>query len=628
MKKLLLFLLLLPSLVLGKDIPVPCGSSIANAVASASAGDHVYAAACTFTEPNFAIKPGVNFHGAGVGRTVINNFTFDQSSGGQGAIQLYSFPQADGNQVIEGFTLQGNPNRSFEGIKLIGRNKVTIQNVAVTGFFYSGIEIMSDFEKQVRDITIRNFSIYESSKESGGGSFGNIILRGNIDNLLIRNGTITHMSNVPVYTYGDKSSGYGIKGFSNYGNGDFSKTETITNAVIDSVYFYGKTFAPWGPNVPNFNMEFWNVHVRNFEIKRCFFNMQLSLENGKQKDVDRSFWVHHNTFDCERGQSIELTASHSLVEYNVFRFTKNKDPWNFIGTYNDQKGLKKIIFRYNDVDFGGNSPSLVCAKGQYIDLLVESNVFKNGRPTLVWFRGKNSDGSTVTFRNNTLPAAYNKVSYENISASQVLFTFVDGNATIPDKPVGTPDAVTPPVVTPPVVVAPEPEKPTTTPIPTTPPVTSTPAGVMAIVSPLDQSTIDFGKVASLDLVVVPKAPVLTLKVLRFDTRAEVFSEVIKNAPDTVKRSIPYEKLKATNRYLVEFKTTKLDGTLVRQVYYTVSTKNATVTPPVVTPPPAPTVVPKSVSVNLSTLSNETLGVPVISKDSVNRKYTITIPYNR
>lgn len=426
---------------MGKVINLTSGD-ITSTVNSASSGDTIQLAQGNFTiSGNAYPKPGVNIRGAGVDKTVITNYAF---SWWQGAFDLSA---GDGlGQVLEGFTLKGDPNKSFEGIR-IGRSNVTVRNVKVEKFFYSGIEVQSEFEKTLSNILIDNFVINESSKESTAGSFGNLIFRGALNNVVAQNGQITHLTNGNVGPYGDKASGYGIKCFSNWANGDFSSTETQVNCKILNVKCDGKDYAPWGNDVPNFSMEVWNVHVDNFEIANCSFNNQLSLEHGGQKQVARSFWVHDNNLKPKKGQAIELTASYSVVEKNNMTLAGNS--WNLFGTYNDQKNIKNIIFRNNSVDLSGGSPCLVCAKGQYVNLQVTDNVFNNGNPTLVWFRGGNSAGSSVTFKNNNLPSKYTQTAFEGVSASQVTFILVTGNPTTPTEPTQPTEPTTP---VPPVIV--------------------------------------------------------------------------------------------------------------------------------------------------------------------------------
>lgn len=443
-KSFLLFFFLIPIFCIATDINLQSGGDLTNAISKAQPGDNIFLAAGDYTiNGNGLVKPKVNIRGAGIGQTRIYNYTYGWW---KGAFELQG---GDGQgQILEGFSLIGDPKRSFEGIHIHDRNNVTLRNVSVEKFFYSGIEIQSAFEKTMSGITVSNFSISESSKESTAGSFGNLILRGQLENIIIENGVITHKTNDVLTSAGEKSSGYGIKAFSNWANGDFSKTETQSNVKVSNIKFYGKENAPWGGDVPNFSMEIWNVHVSEFHITKCFFSNQLSLEHGGQKDVARSFYVYDNDFDVIRGQSIELTASHSLVTRNRFKHTKNSNPWNFVGTYNSQANLKNITFSENQVDLGSHSPIILCVKGQYINLQMNNNVFTgSGSPVIAEFRS-GSSGSTIIAKNNTMPKLLKGMAFNGVTANSVSFAFTPGPTTIPivtnpDTPANKPPATPP-----------------------------------------------------------------------------------------------------------------------------------------------------------------------------------------
>ncbi|MCU0355115.1 MAG: DUF1565 domain-containing protein, partial [Cytophagales bacterium] len=310
--------------------------TVAKAAASVPAGSHtIVVAAGTYDEGVMELKPGVSLQGAGRDRTIIRNRTFDWW---RGALRLNSTSVTAGNQTVSALTLDGISAAGFEGIQILNRTGVKLLDIKVQNFFHCGVDVQASPGMTVRDIEIANFELNETARESGGGSYGAITVRGNMENLYFHDGVIYHQTNRPVGPTSDRSSGYAMKFFPTFSNGGFNNnTEYISKTRIQRIRDIGKPTAAWGNNVPNIGIEFWNIGGSEVEISDCDFTTHLSLEFNPATHKGRySFWVRNNRFAVGSGQSIELAVSNAIVEGNTFDYRSNTNAWNVIGEYNDK----------------------------------------------------------------------------------------------------------------------------------------------------------------------------------------------------------------------------------------------------------------------------------------------------
>lgn len=624
MKKLLsIFLFLCTIGTYAKEIPVVANGNIPAAINSASVGDVIKLAAGVWTNPApFDLKPGVSIKGSGKDVTILKFNAFNPNW--IGCIKLHSDRTTEGNQSISDLTLDGQGGSAWGGLQIRNRTNIKIYNVNITGFFDNGIEVIGTSGNVSSDIEIYNFYIWDSSRETTAGSQGNIKLNGFLKKIFVHDGKIRHVSNTKIGPWADRQSGYAIKAAVVW-DGSTNMGGQIEDSEFKKITEEAKATAPWSNyTAPNISFEFWGTKAIRVKIDSCTLVSHLSLEYPFVTGGVTSFEVFGNKFKVPNGQSVEFAVPYSKLYNNTFDYTENSNAWNIIGNYNKTSLAMEGQQIYNNKFILGNrAPAIIVSYNKLVNFKFYSNTIEgNSKPVLLNLRTTNSANSNnISFTENSYGSGYTELS------------FTEGANGI--RPTNFIVTAGKPVTEPPVVVnPPKPVDPVVSPKPTDPVTPTNPVtgSVFTVNSPKGESTHNFASSKTLPIAVIPgdvKAATLLLKIIRFDTRAEVWSETIKITDPKVQinREVEYEKLKATNRYLLEVKTTEANGWgLVKQVYVTFNTIGTpTVTPPVV-------VVPKPVYVNikvdLTIIQGETLGIPVIVKDSINKKYILTIPYNK
>ncbi len=392
MKNLLfLFCILLGTSVLAKDISVGPGGDVKAAIEKAANGDRVLIAAGTYTVNTVQVPVGVSIIGAGQSQTVLK---FQEFSWWKGSLLLYSSVTTSGNQEICSLTMDGQKAKAFEGITIHNRTHVSIHDITITGFFNAGIQVAGSQDQKSASVEIYNFNIAESSRENGSGSMGNIMLSGNVDSLIIHDGTITHLTNYPVGQYGDKSSGGGIKARPYYA-GSTEVIGTISNSKILRVTFKSKPTAPWAGNLaPNITIEFWRCIAKLVEIAYCHLPTSVSLEYNASVSNQPTFWVHDNTFVPQTGQAMELATPYCLIENNRFDMTQNANAWGVIGNYNSDTQITGITIRKNMFLLAATQPHIYRTTARLRNWRFENNTIRAANKILVMEVCRaNSDGS-------------------------------------------------------------------------------------------------------------------------------------------------------------------------------------------------------------------------------------------
>lgn len=442
MKQLLKLLLFLPLLVQAKDINVPAGGSIANANNSAVAGDRILIAAGTFNEPNFSWKLGVSIQGAGIDKTIIKNSSFEWW---KASILLHSNTTVAGNQSISDLTMDGNMGKAFCAIGVHNVGNVKIFNVKLVQYFNAAILIAGSPGQKPVNVEIYNFEIIESSRESGGGAYGNILIDGNAENLIIRDGSITNKTTNTVGSWGDTRSGYGIKARPYY-TGSVENVGTVT-FLISKVRFDSKAKGAWaGSTAPNISIEFWRSKGIG-KITGCRIPSHISLEYDYENAPNPSFEVYDNDFYILQGQAMEAAVDNIYVHDNRFYYQNTVNAWNIFGNYNIKKGnpVENQRFENNKFELGGNSPLIYVSYNRLLNLNIAGNTFAGtGKPTLLQLRTSTSaESNRITYKGNSFTNGYNELSFD-MGASQR-----PGNFVVDAGPVIKPPVVEPPVVVPP-----------------------------------------------------------------------------------------------------------------------------------------------------------------------------------
>jgi chitodextrinase len=273
-------------------------------------GHTIKLSAGTFVESGLIEVPlGVNIEGAGKDQTIIkaaSTFHYYNSNPGYATdkflISLSGFNAANGNQILKGFTIDGDAKKLHGGIMVKYRNKVVIEGVKVQNTNFTGIWLWD-----VKDNQISNTDLINCSWGSAGWCSGALNL-GNLERVDIVNLNV------------DENTGYGIKaiGPSGYNNIFYLK---IHDSRV-SVHPYGL----WnGGSAPNIAIELWQVSLVGCEIYNTYVDNTISLVNSNAPVSTgiQTIRVHHNVLDMESrangaGYGVELTLHDAEIDHNYF----------------------------------------------------------------------------------------------------------------------------------------------------------------------------------------------------------------------------------------------------------------------------------------------------------------------
>lgn len=270
---------------------------------------------------------GINLVGAGVGQTTLsssqllginglftNDYTHKEKPAGS-LIQLVSpnfvagqgsLAAADGNQVLSGFTIDGQGKSLKAGVWVSNRNNVEINHLEIIDSDMRGIVVSKGVEVGVGSDLLTGIKLHDLTFKNSGKYLPNEEILGNL--------CLGALDGAEVYNIDiEDDEGYGIKfifrGY--YRNSKFYniRTELNENAPI------------WGEGIA---IELWNLGPGN-ELYDIEANTWISLVNdsdvfgelGEQKNVI----VHDLKIIDEDGVSnkegVELAVPHSEL-YDIY----------------------------------------------------------------------------------------------------------------------------------------------------------------------------------------------------------------------------------------------------------------------------------------------------------------------
>jgi hypothetical protein len=359
----------------------------------ANQGFTIVLSAGTFVESGLIEVPlGVSVIGAGVDKTILkaaSSFYYYPSSPAYATdkflISLNEYNQRDGNQILSGFTIDGDGKKLHGGIYVRLRNKVIIENIKVQNTNFTGIWLWD-----MKDSKLINTQIINSSWGSTAYCVGALNV-GNLENVEIDRLNI------------NEDRGYGIKAIGPNGNNN------IINVKIHDSRVSVHPFGLWnGGSAPNIAIELWQVNLVRSEIYNTYVDNTISLINSNATPSTgiQTIRVHHNVLDMMTraggaGYGVELTIHDAEIDNNYFLKGKygiaNWDNpmknWNihhntFYGLENyypgeivrsQWSGLHNVKFYNNTVEFTGTKTMNVIGLygGASDNVDIKNNLFIN-----------------------------------------------------------------------------------------------------------------------------------------------------------------------------------------------------------------------------------------------------------
>lgn len=304
---------------------------------------------------------------------------------GQGAIA-----PADGDQKLEGFTIDGMSKKLKAGIWVENRNNVELSNLTVRDCDYRGAVVSTGNASGTKSYFLTGIKVHDCHFENSGKdleneTLGNLCLS-SLDGAIINNITI------------DDDEGYGIK-FIYRGYFKYCK-------FFDIVTNLNENDQKWGEKI---SVELWNLGPGN-EVYNVHSNTWLSMVNdsevyGEQGD-QLNLLMHDIKIIDSDGQSddrgIELAVPHAevyntyienkgiaiaiwnmgreniLIRNSIFRNTSYKDNWaQGPGIYidNSRSWSFSNIRIFNNVFDTQHFATIV--KGDVMDVKISNNLIIN-----------------------------------------------------------------------------------------------------------------------------------------------------------------------------------------------------------------------------------------------------------
>jgi hypothetical protein len=257
------------------------------------------------------------------------------------------------NVIVDQIEFRGNANRANGAVLVADAQQVTLRDLNVIDFRYTGVQLRSAAKIDAQNIYIEN-SGYEwpprtSVKFPDGGSVGNLGVRDVQDSVF---GFIT-IKTTGLHGYGIKAAG-------------------LTRVRFHNLDMDMHPFQSWmGPGPGNFDMEIHGGHAELVEIAYSRFRQTLSLMGGNEPRYDAvpySIHVHHNLFDQkDNAYGIEVGTDKMVVDLNWFRNT-----WTALQNYGDESTRIRNLTVFNNVA-ENLSMRLVGLKGRVENLRVFGN---------------------------------------------------------------------------------------------------------------------------------------------------------------------------------------------------------------------------------------------------------------
>lgn len=353
----------------------------------------VVVGAGTFVETGMIeVPPGVGIEGAGIGQTIIkaaSNFYYHPTTPAYAFDKfLFSLSASSlvaGNQLLTGFTIDGDSKQLHGGIYVKNRSNVTIDGVKVQFTNFTGIWLWD-----VKDSKLLNTELLNCSWGSANYCSGALNL-GNLEQVEISQLNI------------DESTGYGIKAIGPDG------ATNILNSQIHDSHISVNPIGLWNNGTaPNIAIELWSVNLVGCEIYNTYVDNTISLVNSNAPASNgvQSIRVHHNIIDMETrahgaGYAIELTLhdveiDHNYIykgNYGIANWDNPRRNWSIHhntfyamqGTYPGEvvrsqwSGLHNVKLYNNTVEFAGdktmNVIGMYSGTGDNVD--IQNNLFIN-----------------------------------------------------------------------------------------------------------------------------------------------------------------------------------------------------------------------------------------------------------
>jgi hypothetical protein len=355
----------------------------------------------TFVENGLIEVPlGVNIIGAGIDQTIIkaaSSFYYYPASPAYATdkflISLNEYNQLAGNQLLSGFTIDGDGKKLHGGIYVRHRNNVTIDGVKVINTHFMGIWLWD-----VKYSVLKNSQIINSSWGSSSYCVGSLNL-GNLDHVEI--------SNLNV----NENTGYGIKAIGPSGGNNIFNTNIHDSRVsVSPVGLWNSGSAP------NIAIELWQINLVGCQIYNTYVDNTISLVNSNAIPSTgiQTMRVHHNTLDMETrakgaGYAIELTIHDAEIDHNYFlkgsygmaNWSNPMKNWSIHhntfyalqGTYPGEvvrsqwSGLHNVKLYNNTVEFAGTRTiNVVGAYGGNSDNIdIKNNLFINNNTSYSYY---------------------------------------------------------------------------------------------------------------------------------------------------------------------------------------------------------------------------------------------------
>lgn len=275
----------------------------------ANQGHRILLSAGTFVERGGCkLSAGVSLVGAGIGNTVLtasSSFYRNYYSGFDA--NLFLLQLSEGNQLVEGITLEGGDKNIYGGIMVQNAQAVELRNLQIRGFFFTGLWLWN-----TQNSSFHHSAVYDCSWGSSAWAGGAIHVY-KLKQVRLHDLELTEIQQ----RAGTKGGGLAIKAL---GPGSDNSLEEVHLYNCDiSVNPYGV----WQNGVaPNISVEFWNVEVRNCEMRNNTIRQHVSLvsitpaQSAPLSSGSYRVRLLQNQMLCEGSYPLEISMSNIEVAEN------------------------------------------------------------------------------------------------------------------------------------------------------------------------------------------------------------------------------------------------------------------------------------------------------------------------
>ena len=362
----------------------------------ANQGHRIILSAGTFVESGrIDVPEGVSILGAGIGNTIVTASSgFYRSYYSGFDHNLFLLKVTGGNQILKGFTLDGQNKNIYGGISVTYASDVEILHVKVQGFYFCGLWLWD-----VRNSSFHDSETYDNSWSSTGWGGGGIHIY-KLYNVAMYNLKLTEIEQ----REGSKGGGVAIKALGS-GNDNYCEKVVIRDCDVN-VHPYG----PWNNGqAPNISIEFWNVDTKDCEISNSIIRQHISLvsindqQNAPLPESRYRFRIVDNQLISVGSYPIEISMNNIevgnnyidaawtgygianwerrgtryenwYIHNNVFARIASGWPSSVIQT---RGGLKNLRFINNTIHLEGPPVGIYAPYGPNTseDIAIENNIF-------------------------------------------------------------------------------------------------------------------------------------------------------------------------------------------------------------------------------------------------------------